>query len=87
MATMRVAVVSPEEKVWEGEAKAVIARTTEGEIGILPRHVPLLGVLVDGGAVKVETDGGDFVYTVGGGFISVTKDGVSILAESATRQD
>jgi F-type H+-transporting ATPase subunit epsilon len=86
MPTMRVAIVSPEEQVWEGEAKAVIARTTEGEIGILPRHVPLLGVLVEGGDVKVETESGDRLYTIGGGFISVTKDGVSILAESATQQ-
>jgi F-type H+-transporting ATPase subunit epsilon len=84
MAGMRVAIVAPEEGIWSGEASFVLARTTEGEIGIWPRHVPLLGVLVEGGEVKVETAGGDVVATVGGGFISVTKDGVSILAETAT---
>ncbi|ADP79014.1 F0F1 ATP synthase subunit epsilon [Pseudofrankia inefficax] len=83
MPTMRVAVVSPEEKVWEGEANFVLATTTDGDLGVWPRHVPLLGVLKDGADVKVETPGGDLLYTVGGGFISVTHDGVSILAESA----
>lgn len=83
MATMRVAVVSPEEKIWEGEANFVLATTTEGDLGVWPRHVPLLGVLKDGADIKVETPGGDRLYTVGGGFISVTHDGVSILAESA----
>jgi F-type H+-transporting ATPase subunit epsilon len=83
MATMRVAIVSPEEEIWSGEANFVLARTTDGELGVWPRHVPLLGVLVDGGEVKVETGNGDIVATVGGGFISITKDGVSILAETA----
>ncbi|WP_420801698.1 F0F1 ATP synthase subunit epsilon [Pseudofrankia asymbiotica] len=83
MATMRVAIVSPEAEVWSGEANFVLATTTDGDLGVWPRHVPLLGVLKDGGDIKVETDGGDFLYTVGGGFISVTKDGVSILAETA----
>jgi len=83
MPTMRVAVVSPEEQVWEGEANFVLATTTEGDLGVWPRHTPLLGVLKDGADVKVETSDGDLIYTVGGGFISVTKDGVSILAESA----
>jgi F-type H+-transporting ATPase subunit epsilon len=84
MATMRVAIVSPEEEVWSGEANFVLATTTDGDLGVWPRHVPLLGVLKDGGDVKVETDAGDHLYTIGGGFISVTKDGVSILAETAT---
>ncbi|MBL7499711.1 F0F1 ATP synthase subunit epsilon [Frankia sp. CNm7] len=81
---MRVAIVSPEQEIWSGEANMVVARTRDGEIGVLPRHVPLLGVLVENGDVKVETSAGDHVYTVGGGFISVTKDGVSILAETAS---
>jgi len=84
MATMRVAIVSPEEEVWSGEANFVLATTTDGDLGVWPRHVPLLGVLKDGGDVKVETAEGDHVYSVGGGFISVTAQGVSILAETAT---
>jgi F-type H+-transporting ATPase subunit epsilon len=81
---MRVAIVSPEREVWSGEADMVVARTTEGEIGVLPRHVPLLGVLVPDGQVKIKTSGREIIATVDGGFISVTKDGVSILAEQAS---
>ena len=60
----------------------VIARTTEGEIGILPRHAPLLGELVSG-PVRIHREGeSDLVAAVHGGFLSVTDAGVSVLAES-----
>ncbi len=81
---MRVAVVSPEAEVWSGEANLVIARTLDGEIGVMAGHVPLLGVLADEGEVRIRTGGsGDVTVNVNGGFLSVTHDGVSILAESA----
>jgi F-type H+-transporting ATPase subunit epsilon len=83
---MRVAVVSPEQLVWEGEAEMVIARTLDGEIGVLEGHVPLLGVLSEDGEVRIRTGsagGNDITAKVSGGFLSVTKDGVSILAETA----
>jgi F-type H+-transporting ATPase subunit epsilon len=80
---MRVAIVSPEKEVWTGEGDMVIARTTEGDIGVLPGHAPLLGVLVDGGQVRVKTAGSEVTANVDGGFLSVTKAGVSILAERA----
>jgi F-type H+-transporting ATPase subunit epsilon len=81
---MRVAIVSPESEVWSGEADMVIARTVDGEIGVLPGHVPLLGVLAEHGQVRVKTAGREIVAAVDGGFVSVTKEGVSILAERAT---
>ncbi len=81
---MRVAVVSPEQAVWEGEAEMVIARTLDGEIGVLEGHIPLLGVLAEEGEVRIKTGGGsDVTARVSGGFLSVTKEGVSILAERA----
>jgi F-type H+-transporting ATPase subunit epsilon len=82
---MRVAVVSPEHSVWTGEARMVIARTLDGEIGVLEGHVPLLGVLAEDGEVRIHTtDGsGEITAKVSGGFLSVTTDGVSILAEKA----
>ncbi|WP_131748333.1 F0F1 ATP synthase subunit epsilon [Frankia sp. Cppng1_Ct_nod] len=80
---MRVAIVSPEKEVWSGEADMVVARTTEGEIGVQPGHVPLLGVLVTNGEVRVKTGGSTVTVAVDGGFLSVTKQGVSILAEHA----
>jgi F-type H+-transporting ATPase subunit epsilon len=76
--------VAVERKIWSGEATMVIARTTEGELGVLPGHAPLLGQLAEGGVVTIRTDGGeDVVVAAHGGFLSVTERGVSILAETA----
>ena len=87
MAQLHVELVSVESKIWSGEASMVVARTTEGELGVLPGHTPLLGQLVDPGAVRIKTESGEFAYTVNGGFLSVTHEGVSILAESAEQAD
>jgi F-type H+-transporting ATPase subunit epsilon len=78
-----VALVAAERTVWSGEAKIVIARTTDGDVGILPGHAPLLGLL-RGGIVQVRTtDDEYFVAAAPEGFISVANDRVSILAEHA----
>jgi F-type H+-transporting ATPase subunit epsilon len=62
----------------------VIARTTEGELGVLPGHAPLLGELAPGGVVTIRVESGeDVVAAAHGGFLSVTERGVSILAETA----
>jgi F-type H+-transporting ATPase subunit epsilon len=82
---LQVELVSVEREVWSGEADMVVARTTEGEIGILPGHAPLLGQLADGYDVRIQrTGGGELVVAVSGGFLSVTDAGVTILAEAAT---
>ncbi|GIH90060.1 F0F1 ATP synthase subunit epsilon [Planobispora siamensis] len=84
MAKLRVGVVSPEREIWSGEADMVIAKTIEGEIGIMPQHAPVLGVLVEGGVLRVKRGGEpDLVAAVHGGFVSVANDEVSILAEVA----
>ena len=85
MAKLRVGVVSPEREIWSGEADMVIAKTVDGEIGIMPRHAPVLGVLVEGGVLTVKRGDGesDLVAAVPGGFLSVAYDEVSILAEIA----
>ena len=84
MAELHVELVSVEREVWSGEATMVVARTTEGEIGILPGHAPLLGQLAEGGVVTVfETGGSQRLIAVHGGFLSVTEGGVTILAEVA----
>lgn len=83
--TLHVELVSVEREVWSGEADFVQARTTEGEIGILPNHAPLLGELAEGYDVRiVQAGGSELVVTVSGGFLSITQEGVTILAESAT---
>lgn len=62
----------------------VIAKTVDGEIGIMPQHAPVLGVLVEGGVLRVKREGADdLVAAVHGGFISVADDEVSVLAEVA----
>lgn len=84
MATLHVELVSVERPLWSGEATIVLARTTEGELGILPGHIPLLGELAPGGVVRIRQEGNtELIVAVHGGFLSVTEDGVSILAEMA----
>lgn len=84
MATLHVELVAVERTIWSGDATMVIARTTEGELGVLPGHAPLLGQLAEGGVVTVRRDDGDdLVVAAHGGFLSVTDHGVSILAETA----
>ncbi|MFC4913207.1 F0F1 ATP synthase subunit epsilon [Actinomadura gamaensis] len=85
MATLKVGLVSPEREVWSGEAKMVVAQTIEGQLGIMPGHAPVLGVLLDGSVVKIEpADGGEWISAmVGSGFFSIADDEVSVLAEQA----
>lgn len=82
MATLQVTLVSPDREVWAGEADMVIARTTDGELGVMPGHISLLGELVPS-PVRIKRAGEpDLVAAVHGGFLSVTADGVSVLAEN-----
>ncbi|MFD0365605.1 F0F1 ATP synthase subunit epsilon [Nocardia sp. GCM10030253] len=84
MAEMSVDLVAVERLLWSGQASFVSAQTTEGQIGIMPGHEPLLGQLVEGGTVTiVDTDGQRIVAAVHGGFFSVTATTVRVLAESA----
>ncbi|MBU3749517.1 MAG: F0F1 ATP synthase subunit epsilon [Mycobacterium sp.] len=84
MADLDVAIVSVERQIWSGKATFVFTRTTSGEIGILPNHIPLVAQLVDDAMVRVEREGEDALrIAVNGGFLSVTEAGVTILAESA----
>jgi len=84
MATMQVELVSVERPIWSGEAVGVFARTVSGELGILPGHTPLLGALAPGHIVRIERESEDDLrIAVHGGFLSVRKDGVSVLAEMA----
>lgn len=83
MGELHVELVAPDRKVWSGTASMVVARTLDGEIGILPGHTPVLGVLQTGPVRVNKTDGGVVMAAVHGGFISVAADQVSILAEEA----
>jgi len=82
VAQLHVELVAVEEKIWSGEADMVIARTTEGELGVLPGHAPLLGQLAEPSQVRIKAGGTESSYDVSGGFLSVTGSGVTVLAEA-----
>ncbi len=81
--SLRVELVAADRLVWSGEAQRVIARTTEGDVGILPNHAPMLAVTVDGVVDVLTTDGETWVAAVDAGFLSVAHNRVSILSERA----
>lgn len=80
---LNVELVVPDRRVWSGPAEMVVARTAEGDIGILPGHEPVLGLLVSGQVSVHQSDGDVLTAAVHGGFLSVADDNVSILAEVA----
>nr|WP_246400499.1 F0F1 ATP synthase subunit epsilon [Jiangella mangrovi] len=84
---MNVEVVAADRKVWSGEASIVIARTPEGEIGIMSGHEPVLGLLVAGPVTVRSTSGEAVVVAVSGGFLSVSENTIAILAEQAELAD
>ena len=83
MADLTVTVVSADEQVWSGQARMVVARTKEGELGILAGHQPLLGVLAAGEVRITAADGGRITAQAEDGFISVENDTVTIAARAA----
>ncbi len=88
MAEIQVHLVAVERELWTGTAQMVVARTVDGDIGVMAGHSPLLAQLREGFAARiVEPNGNVLGVAVHGGFLSVTKDGVSILAEDAQLSD
>ena len=81
---LNVAVVSAERALWSGQAKSIVAKTPEGDIGILPGHEPVLALLVESAALRVEElDGTKVLVAVHGGFFSVEHNNVNVIAEVA----
>ena len=82
---LNVDLVSAERRVWSGEADFVIARTLDGELGIQPGHISLLGVLAEGFTVRISGgEAGEGIEAAAhGGFLSVSDDNVTILTEIA----
>src|SRR5690348_16345813 len=80
--TMHVEVVTAERELYNGEADIVIAPGTEGELGILPRHAALLTTLKVGQLV-VKLSGAEEPFFVSGGFLEVSDNSVTVLAETA----
>jgi len=97
--TVRVEVLVPDRSLWSGTADQVIAKTLDGDIGVLGGHAPVFGVLAEGSLVRIlgpsEGDGSgsaspgsaprtpEIRAAVTGGFLSVTEDKVTVLAADA----
>ena len=85
--TLRVELVAADRLVWSGEATMVMARTVEGDIGVLVGHAPVLSVM-HGGALRITEASGNVVRAaVSDGFVSVAADRVSILADRVELAD
>ena len=87
MATIHVDIVSAEGKIFSGEASLVVVPASEGDIGIAPRHAPLLTELRPG-AVRVQSEGQEErLFYVTGGLLEIQPNAVMVLADSALRPD
>ena len=83
MATIRLELVTPDKgDVLSKDINMLIVRSTAGELGILPRHANLLTELLPH-AMKIKSDGGETFVAIGGGFMEVTPEQITILADSA----
>jgi len=82
---LTVSVVAADKEVWSGQASIVIAKTTEGEIGILPGHEPMLALLAQGEIeVRISPlDGPKVSVSADNGFLSVENNNVAIVAALA----
>jgi F-type H+-transporting ATPase subunit epsilon len=83
--TLQVELAVPDGEVWAGEAEMVIAKTLEGDIGVLTGHSPVLGILAEGSVVRIRPGEGaeEISAAVSSGFFSIADDRVSILARQA----
>lgn len=80
---LQVELVAADRKVWSGEAAMVIARTVEGDMGILPGHAPVLAVLASGDLTIRPASGEPIMVSAEGGFLSVEHDRVTVVADQA----
>lgn len=82
MSTIRLEIVSPDKMVYSEDVEMAIVRSTGGELGILPKHTPLLtGILPH--AMRIKRNGGEELIAVCGGFMEVTPHKITILASAA----
>lgn len=82
---LQVSVVSAEREIWTGEAKMVSARTSEGEVGLMANHTPLLALLEEGRVRIAQEDGTQIQIQADEGFLSLDRDNVQIVARNADR--
>lgn len=85
MATLRLEIVTPEAKAYSEDVDMVVVPGTEGELGILPRHIPLM-TPIKPGELKVTRNGLDVYLAVGEGFVEVTQTSVTVLTDMAIEE-
>lgn len=83
---MHVEIITPEETVYEGTADAITLPTADGEITVLPHHIPLITTLMPGVAI-VRKEGKEELFAVSGGVIEIDGTSVRVLAEIADRAE
>ena len=83
---LKLEIITPDRTVFEGEADAVTIPTADGEITVLPKHVPLIGVVV-AGTMLIRRGGEAELFAVSRGVVEVTQTGVRILADTADRAE
>jgi F-type H+-transporting ATPase subunit epsilon len=80
---LKVSVVAADHEVWSGEATMVVARTVEGQIGILAGHEPMLAMLATGEVRVTQVGGSTVTAQADEGFLSVENDTVTVVARQA----
>jgi F-type H+-transporting ATPase subunit epsilon len=84
---LQVELVSVDRMIWSGSASMVVARTVDGEVGVLPGHAPVLALLSSGDIRITPTEGGVVYARADDGFLSIEHDRVTIVSERAALAD
>jgi len=84
-ATMTVDIVSAEAEIWTGTAKMLFAPAVMGEVGVMPRHAPLLTKIRPGEVRVINEEDEEEVFYVSGGMLEILPSGVTVLADTAQR--
>lgn len=82
MATLKLEIVTPEAKIFSQDVEMVFVPAVDGELGILPKHIPLM-TMIKPGELRVNSKGQDTFMAVGEGFVEVTGESVTVLTDMA----
>jgi len=85
-ATLKLEIVTPEEKIYSEDVEMVTLPGSEGELGVYPKHVPVLTALKPG-ELRIGKDGRESAMAIGEGFVEIKADGVSILTDMALQSE
>ena len=86
MATLKLEIVTPEEKIYSEDVEMVTLPGSEGELGVYPNHVPVL-TAIKPGELRIVKDGRESAMAIGEGFVEIKADGVSILTDMALQSE